>query len=116
MGPCSRKICLLIFACWANAAISESGAIAGRKLFLDPQKGNCAACHQAPSDPVIASRSKVGPALSEIKKQYPDRARLRAVIWALNDTLPDTIMPPYGKHRILTDAEIDTVVDYLEGL
>jgi len=25
-------------------------------------------------------------------------------------------MPPYGRHRILTEQEIDQVVDYLHGL
>ena len=29
---------------------------------------------------------------------------------------PDTVMPPFGKHKILTDQEIDNIVDYLYTL
>jgi mono/diheme cytochrome c family protein len=29
---------------------------------------------------------------------------------------PRTLMPLYGRHRILTDREIDRVVDYLLSL
>jgi sulfur-oxidizing protein SoxX len=42
--------------------------------------------------------------------------RLRNVVWDSSKTLPNTIMPPYGKHRILTDVEIDAILTYLETL
>jgi sulfur-oxidizing protein SoxX len=29
---------------------------------------------------------------------------------------PDTLMPPFGRHRILHAAEIDRVVEYLYAL
>jgi sulfur-oxidizing protein SoxX len=29
---------------------------------------------------------------------------------------PDTVMPPFGKHRILTGEEIDLIVDYIQTL
>ena len=55
--------------------------------------------------------------MESIKQKYPaptDRARLREAIWNMSKTKPDTIMPPYGKHRILSESEIDAVVEYLE--
>jgi L-cysteine S-thiosulfotransferase len=58
----------------------------------------------------------MGPPLSEIRERYPDMAKLRAIIWDLGSTVPGTIMPPYGRHRILTDAEIDAVVGYIKDL
>jgi L-cysteine S-thiosulfotransferase len=29
---------------------------------------------------------------------------------------PDTVMPPYGRHRLLEPAEIDRLVEYLHAL
>jgi sulfur-oxidizing protein SoxX len=29
---------------------------------------------------------------------------------------PDTVMPPFGRHRLLDAAEIDRLVDYLISL
>ena len=57
--------------------------------------------------------------MESIKQKYPasaDRARLREAIRDMSKTKPDTIMPPYGKHHILTEAEIDAIVAYLETL
>ena len=110
---------------WASAgalvaasglAVSQPDSTLGRALFLDPGKGNCAACHQVPADPAVKSTSRIGAPLVGIKSQYPDRARLRAIIWDLSTTIPDTIMPPYGRHRILTEAEIDALLRYLDGI
>ncbi|MBL8522267.1 MAG: sulfur oxidation c-type cytochrome SoxX [Betaproteobacteria bacterium] len=95
----------------AQASVAE-----GRRLFLDPKKGNCAACHQVPGDSEIKSRSKIGPPLVEIGKRFPERNVLRATLWDLGTTVPDTIMPPYGRHRLLTESEIDAVLSYIESL
>ena len=91
----------------------------GRALFIDQHKGNCAACHKTPTDILLKTVSTIGPPLESIKQKYPlpvDRGRLRDAIRDLSKTNPDTIMPPYGKHRILTEAEIDAIVTYLETL
>ncbi len=88
----------------------------GRAIFLDERKGNCAACHKAPNDEAVKTQSKIGMALEAVKARYPDRAKLRDVIWDLSKTVPNTIMPPYGKNRILSDDEIDALVIYLETI
>ncbi len=56
------------------------------------------------------------PALVNIKKRYPDRAKLRAQIWDATVANPDTSMPPFGRNKILTEQEIDLVTDYIQGL
>lgn len=91
----------------------------GRALFIEERKGNCVACHKTPTDSSLKSPSGIGPALESIKPKYPapaDRLRLRDAIRDSSKTNPATIMPPYGKHRILTEAEIDAIVAYLETL
>ena len=54
------------------------------------------------------------PDLFAITERIPDRTKLRARIWDMSEANPNTVMPPYGKHRILIEAEIDAVVHYLE--
>ena len=88
----------------------------GRAIFLDERKGNCAACHKAPNDPAVKTKSNIGMPLEAVKTRYPDRAKLRDAIWDLSKSVPNTIMPPYGKNRILSDDEIDALVIYLETI
>lgn len=112
---CKRAAALIV--AWVfGGADAQTATVNGRVLFLDARKGNCVACHQVPGVPSAIGKSSVGPELMEMKKRYPDRTLLRAAIWDLSEKLPDTIMPPYGKHRILTETEIDEVVRYLETL
>lgn len=88
----------------------------GRAIFLDERKGNCAACHKAPNDANIKTKSNIGMPLEAVKARYPDRAKLRDAIWDLSKSVPNTIMPPYGKNRILSNDEIDVLVIYLETI
>lgn len=88
----------------------------GRAIFLDERKGNCAACHKAPNDAAVKTKSNIGMPLEAVKARYPDRAKLRDAIWDLTKSVPNTIMPPYGKNRILSDDEIDALVIYLETI
>jgi L-cysteine S-thiosulfotransferase len=90
--------------------------INGREIFISERKGNCTACHKVPNDPGISSQSNIGPALQAVKAKFPDSAKLRAAIADYATIKPNTIMPPYGKHRILTPEEIDALVVYLESI
>ena len=69
-----------------------------------------------PNDSGIKAESTIGPALENMRQRIPDRQRLIATIADATRTNPNTIMPPYGRHRILSDAEIDAVAQYVEGL
>lgn len=98
---------------------AQNTPINGRALFSNERKGNCIACHKTPTDTLSKGVSNIGPALEAIKQKYPtpaDRARLRDAVWDQGKSMPDTIMPPYGKHHILTETEIDAIVAYLETL
>ena len=103
----------------ATFVFAQNTPINGRDLFSNERKGNCTACHKTPTDAALKGVSNIGPALQEIKQKYPtpaDRVRLRDAVWDQGKSMPDTIMPPYGKHHILSETEIDAIVAYLETL
>lgn len=90
--------------------------VTGARLAQETNKGNCLACHAMPSDPGAITSANIGPPLLSMKVRFPDRERLRRQIWDAQSINPDTVMPPFGKNRILTGAEIDLVIDYLYTL
>jgi len=86
---------------------------AGRMVLEDRKKGNCLSCHL-----VIGGElpGNAGPPLIAMKARWPDREALKSQIYDPNLRNPDTIMPPYGRHRMLTDAELDVLVDFVQSL
>jgi sulfur-oxidizing protein SoxX len=58
----------------------------------------------------------IAPPLVAMNLRYPDKAKLRAQIWDATVANPGTIMPPFGRHQILTEEEIDEVVEYVYTL
>ena len=96
----------------AKAASSEQMPD-GRALVMEKSKGNCLACH------VIADGRQpgnIGPPLVAMKARFPDAETLRQQIWDARKRNPDTRMPPYGRHGILSREEIDLIVEYLYTL
>jgi len=79
-------------------------------------KGNCLACHAMPSDAKAVTSANIGPPLVAIRARFPDREQLRRQVWDAGSINPNTVMPPFGKHQILTPEEIDLIVDYLYTL
>jgi sulfur-oxidizing protein SoxX len=80
-------------------------------------KGNCHACHQFAG--VEKTRLQVGniaPPLVAMQQRFPDKAKLKAQIYDPQVANPHTVMPPYGKHGILSDKEIDYIVEFLYTL
>jgi L-cysteine S-thiosulfotransferase len=104
-----------IFAAAGNAALAaDTGSVAaGQAIAFDRAKGNCLACHTMKGGDVP---SNVGPALSDIKKQFPDRKELYGILFDEETRNPQTVMPPFGKNLILTPKEIDAVIDFLYTL
>lgn len=86
----------------------------GKALALDFNKGNCIACHMMGGDGEFPGN--YGPPLSQMEDRYPDRAVLRRQVGDATIINPKSIMPPFGKHGILSDSEIDQIVDYLYSL
>jgi sulfur-oxidizing protein SoxX len=103
----------LLFTAFSCAATARGTEDLGRQLALDRSRGNCADCHQFPNDPRVETKATVGPPLSGIKARFASRAALINLVKDPMTANPDTIMPPYGRHRILTEREIDAIVDYL---
>lgn len=95
------------------AADAPSPLDEGRSLAFDRNKGNCLACHAIPGDSKATSPGNIGPALVSMKSRFPSRAKMRAQIWDATERNYNTSMPPYGKNKILTEAEIDLVTDYI---
>ena len=91
-------------------------AQSGRELFVRADKGHCIACHQVPDGAGPATRSDLGPRLEGTRLRALDRARLRELLIDPSRANPDSVMPPFGRHRILDAAEIERVIDYLHAL
>jgi sulfur-oxidizing protein SoxX len=87
--------------------------LSGRELAHDVYKGNCLACHQIPGDKTAVSLANIGPPLVHMRERFPDRSAMRAQIWDASARNPQTVMPPFGKHKVLTEVEIDAIVDYI---
>jgi L-cysteine S-thiosulfotransferase len=97
----------------ADAAKEEE---TGKDLAYSNKKGNCLACHAMPTQPDAEAAGNIGPPLIAMSARYPDRAKLRAQIWNATAANPQTSMPPFGKHKILTEEEIDKITDFIHGL
>jgi len=82
----------------------------GQQIAFDRSKGNCLTCH------VIAggdAPGNIGPELTKMKERYPDRAELIAIVSDESKRNPLTVMPPFKRNLILSDKEIEAVVDFL---
>ena len=92
----------------------QAGAIEdGRKVAYDRKKGNCLACHLIQGATLPGN---IGPPLIAMKARFPDRAALRAQIWDPTVKNPNSMMPPFGKYGVLSEKDIDLVVDFIYSL
>jgi len=85
----------------------------GKSIAFDRKKGNCLACHAIEGGKLAGN---IGPPLVAMKARYPDKAKLRAQIWDATKANPNTIMPPFGRHKILSESEIDKIVEFIYSL
>ena len=85
----------------------------GRELAYDRKKGNCVACHQI-MDADFPGNS--APALSNMKVRYADKLQLKNQIADPTVSNPNSIMPPYGRHQILTAEELELVANFIYAL
>jgi sulfur-oxidizing protein SoxX len=99
-----------------TSAGQADGVAEGARLAQQVSKGNCLACHAMPTDASAVTSANIGPPLVAMRARFPDREKLRNQIWDAGQANPDTVMPPFGKHGILTMDEIDLIVDYLYTL
>ena len=96
------------------AAETQADIIAeGKKIAFDRRKGNCLACHYMGDGEMPGTH---GPPLILMNKRFPDKSKLRARIYDATAADPNTMMPPFGRHGILTDDEIDKITEYVYTL
>lgn len=99
----------------STAALADEAADikAGKELAFDRKKGNCLACHQIEGGKLAGN---IGPPLVAMKARFPDRAKLRAQIHDARKNNPNSIMPPFGPHAILSESEIDKITTFIHSL
>ena len=93
-------------------AHAQSAAAEGQKLAFDRGKGNCLTCHVIKGG---ENPGTIGPELSDMKSKFK-RDELVAIVFDETRRNPLTQMPPFGRNRILTEKEINAIVDFLQTL
>ncbi len=93
-----------------SGAHASAQALPGQTLAFDRSKGNCLTCHDIKGGDAPGN---VGPPLADMKTRFPDRKDLVAIVYDETKRNPQTVMPPFGRNLILTEGEIDAIVDFL---
>ncbi len=81
----------------------------GACIATDRTKGNCQACHMIPGMPAYGD---VAPPLMGLKARF-DKVKLRVQVADATVANPKSVMPPFGRHKILSDEELDKVIEFL---
>lgn len=82
----------------------------GEELAFSRAKGNCLTCHEIKGG---EAPGNIAPPLSDMKARFPDRKELIAIISDETKRNPQTVMPPFKRNLLLTDQEIEAIVDFL---
>ncbi len=106
----SRPCLLAVLALIAVSLPAAASPAEGEKLAFDRAKGNCLTCHEIKGG---ADAGNVAPPLADMKTRFPNRQDLIAIISDETKRNPQTVMPPFKRNLILTDEEIEAVVDFL---
>ena len=85
----------------------------GKSIAFNKKKGNCLACHRIEGGRMAGD---IAPPILMMKMRYPNKEVLRAQIWDATASNPDTVMPPFGRHHILSESEVDKVTEFIYGL
>ncbi len=103
-----------VIGCSATIAADKKVAMEeGKKLAFNKKKGNCLACHQIAGGDQAGN---IGPPLIAMKARFPDKAVLKAQITDSRAKNPNSIMPPFGPHGVMSAKEIDIVTDFIHAL
>lgn len=113
----------LLLGCKTGPATSAAPATEAKKeakpvemnpaiLISNKNMGNCLSCHAVPNHPELAA-GDLGPPFIGMKERFPDIAKLRAAIYDQHALTPQTLMPPFGRNKILTPEQIDVIAQYI---
>ena len=94
-----------------STTVAASAVEQGKKLAFNKKKGNCLACHQIKGGKLAGN---IGPPLIGMKRLT--KKQLRDQIWDATKKNPNTSMPPFGKHKILSGKDIDLIVEFVHTL
>ena len=99
----------------APSAVAQDAAMAaeGKKIAFNRRKGKCLACHMMDDGTLPGN---IGPPLIAMQARFPDKAALRAQIYDARVKNPDTFMPPFGPHEIISESDIDKITEYVWSL
>ena len=110
-GPALFVAAVFTVVLFAGAhASAQTPASLGQVLAFDRGKGNCLTCHDIKGGD---SPGNLGPPLADMKARFPDRKELAAIVFDETKRNPQSVMPPFGRNLILTDGEIEAIVDFL---
>lgn len=74
----------------------------------------CQACHAFKD---ADQAGTVGPPFLSMSQRFPNRERLRKIIYdPQKATKPDTMMPPFGRHGFLNKKQTEQLIDFLYTL
>jgi sulfur-oxidizing protein SoxX len=104
---------LLLVLVQPAAGSSDIRVAEGKKLAMERNKGNCLACHVIEDGKLPGN---VGPPLLAMKVRFPSREVLKEQICDATLRNPNSRMPPFCRHGILTENEVEMIVDYLYTL
>lgn len=106
-----------LLALLAAAPLAQAqDAPAALDLFVKRDKGHCIACHQLPAGSGPESRNDVGPPLAGARMRELGREALRDLLDDPTRRNPQSVMPPYGRHRLLDTSEIERLAEFLHAL
>lgn len=94
----------------------DDPVMSGWCLSIDREKGNCVACHTFnigawPRHIPVAGN--IAPPLAAMQARFPDLDALRAQVEDAPAINPNTTMPPYLRHELLSNDEIERVLQFL---
>jgi len=110
VGTAVIALCMLALVPAVASAAEAGDPEAGKAIAMDRTKGNCIACHMLPGGD---SPGAIGPALVSMQARFPDKEKLRAQMYDATVANPESAMPPFGKHEILTEKEFNDVLAYI---
>ena len=105
-----KQSCFVLSAVLGAVMLANGPATAapadGQKLVA----AHCLTCHEVKGADDFGN---VGPSLIALKARYPERKDVSAIIFDETKRNPQSVMPPFGRNLVVTNQEIEAMVDFL---
>ena len=82
---------------------------AGKKLAI----GYCQACHYFKGTDQAGT---IAPPFVGMSARFPERSQLQKLLYDTHVAKPYSMMPPFGRNGLLTEKQIEQIIDFLYGL